>query len=270
MNSPRTVIPQFPSMKQIDKINLDDSYNIYKDRFADASDFTFFFTGNFKIDEIKPMLETYLGGLPSINRKETWKDVEPKFPAGITEVTVHKGVEPMSMVSIMMKEKFDWNYKNIITNRIMMEILQISLRERTRDEKSEVYAVQVNGQEELYPEPFYEASFFWGCAPANVDDLIGLTFKEIKNMQKKGPSKTDLDKVKENLNRDRETDVKKNDFWLTKLENLYYEDVKLNTLDEFKKIVNSITAEDVQKVAQKYLPDEHYVKVVLMPETKKQ
>ena len=269
MNSPRTVIPQIPSVKQLDKVNLDDAFNIYKDRFADAGDFKFFFTGNFKVDEIKPLLETYLGGLPSINRKETWKNVEPKFPDGITEVTVHKGVEPQSFVAIVMKEKFDWNYKNIIINRVMMEILQISLRERTRDEKSEVYAVQVNGEEEIFPEPSHTATFIWGCAPANTDELIALTFKEIKNLQKKGPSKTDLDKVKENLNRDRETEIKKNEYWLIKLENLYYEDVKLNTLDEYRKIVNSVTSEDIEKAAQKYLPAEHYVKVLLMPEAKK-
>ena len=36
--------------------------------------------GNFKVDELIPVLEKYIGGLPSIKRKENWKDVTPGFP----------------------------------------------------------------------------------------------------------------------------------------------------------------------------------------------
>ena len=72
------------------------SLAIFKDRFADASDFTYFMVGNFKVDEVIPMLEKYIGGLPSIKRKETWKDVTPGFPKGKVVVDVPKNSEPQS------------------------------------------------------------------------------------------------------------------------------------------------------------------------------
>ena len=37
----------------------------YQDRFANAANFTFFFVGAFKVDEIAPLLSKYLGSLPS-------------------------------------------------------------------------------------------------------------------------------------------------------------------------------------------------------------
>ena len=43
---------------------------IYKERFANAGDFTFVFDGNFNVDSIKPLLEKYLGSLPSTFRKK--------------------------------------------------------------------------------------------------------------------------------------------------------------------------------------------------------
>ncbi len=42
-------------------MNLDTSLAFYKDRFADASDFTFVFVGSFDLPAIKPLVERYLG-----------------------------------------------------------------------------------------------------------------------------------------------------------------------------------------------------------------
>ena len=67
----------------VDEWNLDKSLAFYKDRFADASDFTFYFVGSFDEATMKPLVERYLGALPSLKRKETWKDIGVKLPAGV-------------------------------------------------------------------------------------------------------------------------------------------------------------------------------------------
>ena len=266
-NNPRNI--SLLDSKQVSRINIDEAYNIYKDRFANAGDFTFFIVGNFNIDNITPLLETYLGGLPNINRKENWKDVEPQFPDKVTDVTVYKGIEPKSYVSIFMKDKFDWNYKNILGFQAMMSILEIKLREKMRQEESEIYGLQASGDQNLYPHPEYSVTFRWGCDPKNVDNLSKIVFDYINDMQMNGPDQVNLDKVKENLSRERETNVMKNEFWLGKLDNLYENNIPLNTLDEYKKMVNDITAKNIQDMAKKYLTTDHYVRVVLKPENKK-
>ena len=80
MNSPRVIT--IPTDAQLDQVNLDRMIQIFRDRFADASDFTYVMVGNFKTEEVIPMLEKYIGGLPSIKRKEMWKDQTPGFPPG--------------------------------------------------------------------------------------------------------------------------------------------------------------------------------------------
>ncbi|HYM25332.1 MAG TPA: insulinase family protein [Vicinamibacterales bacterium] len=47
--------------------NLEKSLAFYKARFADASNFTFVFVGSFTLDQIRPLVETYLATLPSIS-----------------------------------------------------------------------------------------------------------------------------------------------------------------------------------------------------------
>ena len=72
-------------------MNLDKSLAFYKDRFADASDFTFVFVGSFDLPTIKPLVERYLGSLPSLHRKETGRDVGIRPPTGVVEKEVAKG-----------------------------------------------------------------------------------------------------------------------------------------------------------------------------------
>ena len=73
------------------QMNLDKSLAFYKDRFADASDFTFVFVGSFDLPTIKPLVERYLGSLPALHRKEAGEDVGIRPPAGVVEKQVSKG-----------------------------------------------------------------------------------------------------------------------------------------------------------------------------------
>ena len=110
MNSPRVIA--IPSEAQIKQIDLDRALSIFRDRFADASDFTYIMAGNFKVDEVIPFLEKYIGGLPSIKRKESWKDVTPGFPKGLLTVDVPKNSEPQSSVAMVWKGDFKWKDKD--------------------------------------------------------------------------------------------------------------------------------------------------------------
>ncbi|MCZ4238231.1 insulinase family protein, partial [Staphylococcus equorum] len=58
----------------VDKIDYDKIMSMYQDRFKDASDFTFIFVGNVDTAKDKALIAEYLGALPAINRKETFKD----------------------------------------------------------------------------------------------------------------------------------------------------------------------------------------------------
>src|SRR5262249_10738890 len=93
----------------VDQWNLDKSLAFYKDRFADASDFTFFFVGSFDLATMKPLVEQYLGGLPSTHRKENWKDVGARLPVGVISKTVEKGIEPKSQTAILFTGPFQYD-----------------------------------------------------------------------------------------------------------------------------------------------------------------
>ena len=266
MNSPREIA--VPTEAQFDQVNLDRLLEIYRDRFADASDFTYLMVGNFKTDEVIPLLEKYIGGLPSTRRKETWKDVTPGFPAGKVVVEVPKNSEPQSLVAMVWKGDFKWKDKYRQGFTMLMNIISIKLRESMREEQSGVYGVSFNGSPVKYPEPKYTITSTWGCDPDSISKLSQIVLDEMSKIKKEGPAAEDLNKVKETLIRERETRLKENNFWISALQNLYLNGDRLLTLDEYKTFVNSFTSKDIKKVAGKYLDTENYVKVALTPAPK--
>ena len=258
----------FPTAAQLEKIDLDKLFSIYKDRFADASDFKFFLVGNFSVDSITPIVEKYFGNLPSKNRVETWKDTSPKFADGATNVTFHKGTDPQGMVGLVMSENIEWNEKSVLEFNMLKEIISIKLIEVIREKMSGVYSPQVRINLEQYPKPTYQLMVMFGCSPTATDKITKAVFGEISKIRKKGPTTVDLDKAKEALIRNRETDLEKNEFWLRKIESIYFNHDNPASISTFKDRVNAITVNDLKTVASSYLHPDHYVRVVLQPEKK--
>ena len=250
----------------LDKMDIDKSLTFYKERFADASGFTFIFVGSFDIATIKPLIETYLGGLPSLNRGETLKDLKIFPPRGIISKKVIKGVEPKNSVLISFSGNYEWNSQNNYDLNSMLEVLKIKLREILREDKSGVYGVSVKGSPMKYPEQKYEIDISFGCAPGNVDDLVKSTLDELDSLKKYTVSDIYINKVKETQKREFEVNLKENKFWLSSLNSYYFYNNDLSLLMKYPQRVENFNSDAVQKAAQKYFDENNYIKIVLYPQ----
>ena len=254
--------------ESIDKINLDRAVEMYKDRFADASDFVFTLVGAFKIEEIKPLLEKYLGSLPSTDRDDTFKHPNIYPPKGRIEKTIYKGLEPKSRVSLIASGEYEYSPENNIQIEALQEVLQIKLIEALREEESGVYGVGVSESTDKFPTGHYRFSIGFGCAPENVDKLVKRTQEEITKIKQNGADKKDIEKFVAETNRKMETALKTNSFWLNYLDDNTFLGDDLEEVFMQDKLLKSITVESTKAAANKYFDDDNFIKVVLMPETK--
>src|SRR5690606_2277553 len=103
-----------PTIEKANEISMDRAFEIYKDRFADASDFTFLFIGNINEDSIKPLLETYIASLPSIHRKEKAKDLGIRIPTGQIKKVIYKGTENKAFVQLVFSGDYNYGLKENI------------------------------------------------------------------------------------------------------------------------------------------------------------
>lgn len=256
------------TVNTLDKMDINKSLNFYKDRFADASGFTFIFVGNFDTAKIKPLIETYLGGLPSLNRNETWKDLKIFPPKGVIIKQVYKGVEPKSFVNITFSGDYDFSVQNNYNFHSLMDVLRIKLRELLREDKGGVYGVSINDSPMKYPEQKYSVDISFGCAPENVDTLVKSTFAELDSLKKYPVSDVYIEKVKETQKREFEVNLKENRFWLSSLNNYYFYNIDLSYLMKYPQRVDGLNSETIQKSAQQYFDENNYIKVTLYPEKK--
>lgn len=252
---------------QIDEVSLATAFEVYKDRFADASDFTFYFVGNFDVEGIKPYLTTYLATLPSINREENWQDEGVRPPKGVIQKAVYRGLEPKSQIQIIFSGESEWSQHTRRLVSAMGQVLNLKLREVLREDLGGTYGVGVNASQSRTPYENYRVAIGFGCDPERAEELITSVFEQIDLLKAEAPDETYLTKVREASIRQHETALKENGTWLSSLQ--FYDQTELdpNTiLEGAKPFYDELTPAMIQEAAQRYLDIDNYVQVVLLPE----
>jgi zinc protease len=253
----------------VDEMNLDKSMAFYKDRFADASDFTFVFVGSFTPDMMKPLAEKYLASLPATHRKDTWKDNGPHTPRNqVIEKKVVAGIEPKSKATIVFTGPFEWAPANRVAIRAMSDVLQTRLRETLREELGGTYSVSASPGYSKVPTQEYTLEIEFGCAPDRTDALVKRVFEEIDKLKATGPTDKQLSDVRETMLRDFETQSKANGYLLTNISSRYEYNEDLKDFYTIPDLYRAMTVQSLQQAAKKYLDTKNYVQVTLFPEKK--
>ncbi|MCA9706381.1 MAG: insulinase family protein [Myxococcales bacterium] len=257
---------QPPTSEQLAKVDLDEAFEFYQKRFADAGDFTFVFVGNVDEARLEELAATYLASLPSTGRKEKWRDIKVKPPKGIKEVRVEKGQDPKSFVMLSFHGKAKWSPQTEDDLDMLSEVMSIRLREILREDMSGVYGVFSNGEIERRPKTRYEYFVGFGCSPENAEKLTTAVFDLMDTVKKEGVDAETIDKIKEQRRRGLETDLKENRFWSTQLTDHYRYGTDPRKIAELqKKALERVSSENVQKAARTYL-GKQYVDALLLPE----
>jgi zinc protease len=254
------------SLELVDEMNLDKSLAFYKERFSDASDFTFVFVGSFTPEQLKPLVEQYLGALPATHRKETWKDVGIKRPTGVIEKRVDKGLEPKSRAQLVFSGPFQYDQVQRVAIRAMAQALEVRLRESLREDLGGTYSVSASANYSKIPREEFSVTIGFGCSPDRTDELIKSVFTELESFKANGPTDKQVADVKETFLRDQETNMKQNGYLLTQIAVRYEYQEDLDSLFTMDAFYNKIDAAMIREAARLYLKGDNLVKVTLFPE----
>jgi len=254
------------SAATLDRIDPFKSFDFYKQRFSDASGFTFVFVGNFSTDSIKPLVAKWLGALPSTGRKETWRDTGIRPPTGVVQRVVKKGAEPKARTALVFTGPFEYTRQNRYHLSALAELLNIKLREALRENMGGTYGVSVSPSASREPLPSYRFTIGFGSAPERLDTLTAAALAQIDSVKKYGTTPEYLTKVKEAALRSRETALKQNGYWLAQISTFDQSGWPLADIPNGEKLISALTSEDLQKAAVKYLRTDNYVRVSLYPE----
>jgi zinc protease len=242
-------------------------YELYRDRFSDFSDFTFVIVGSVNVDSLKPLVEQWLGALPSTGRKETWKDVGLKSPTTVIEKTVRKGVEPKAQTLILFSGEATFDPASRYAMRSLGDLLEMKLLENLREALGGTYSVSASGSLAKYPKPEYQFGIEFGSSPDKADLLWKTIQAVIDTVKQQGATASELQKVREQQTRTQEVSLKENGYWLgniaARLEN--GEDPR-GLATYTKDFIEKLTSDQIRDAARRYLDMSRYAKFVLLPE----
>lgn len=247
-------------------IDPDKALAIYRERFADASDFTFFFVGNFEPESIRSLVETYLGGLPVLDREETWKDPGVEHPGGVVTFEVEAGIEPKSTVRLIFHGEAEWSREQSFLINSLGQLLRIRMIELLREDLGLTYGVGISGSLSWRPDEEYAMTFSFGCSPDEVDRIVEAMMTELKRMAEEGVDADLVDKVKASLEREREVQLKENTFWLGILDAYWTRGSDPRLILAFDDLVALLTPESMQDALRTYLDFDQYFLGVMVPE----
>ena len=250
----------------IDSLDLRKSFAFYKERFADAGDFTFVFVGGFHPDSIRPLVETWLGGLPSQGRRESWNTVSERVPDGVVERVVRRGTEPKSHTRIVFTGPFEFTRQNRYALGSLADVLAIKLRETLREELGGTYGVSVSASTASVPDSSYTFSIDFGAAPERLEALTHAVFAQIDTLARFGIAPSYVANVRASHRRSRETILRQNETWLQLLALYDQAGWDPRQIQEFDSLVEGLSTESLSEAARLYLRLDSYVRVSLYPE----
>jgi zinc protease len=250
----------------LDQVNLDRAMAIYRDRFADASDFTFFLVGTFNVDSIKPLVQRYLGALPSLNRKEIGRDVGIRPPTGVVDKTVHRGTEPQSQTFLSFTGPYAYSAANQYVLSSFGQLLTMRLTDRLREALGGTYSINAFASGSRDEPQQYSLTIQFGSAPERAAELTKAVFAELKALSDSGPTAAEIERVQATQRRVRETSLRQNLFWSGQLSNAYQYGDDPRDILAYGKQVNGLTAAAIRDAARRYARMDNYVHITLLPE----
>jgi zinc protease len=248
------------------EISMEQMEAIYKDRFVDAGDFTYFIVGNIDEATAKTMAEKYIGSLTNLPRKENWTDRNVEGPKGKTVREIEIPLEvKKATVSVNFNAKMEYSPEQNMLLSVLRDILNLRYIEEIREKEGGTYGVRVSTNYSKFPKAEKSLSLMFDTDPEKAQHLKSIIYREIDKIAANGPTAEDLDKAVKNLLKNREQAKLHNSYWLQALTGFYTYSINIAAPENYETILEKMTIPQVQKFVQSFTSKADVVDIIFKP-----
>ena len=249
------------------KVSLDKALEVYKARFANPADFTFFFVGN--VDPADAAFQaqvcTWLGGLKTSKKMEKAADDKVRVAMGVQKNYFTRKMETKTASNRIQYTSYDMPYTlaNDLNMEMIGRILSTRYLESIREREGGSYGVGCAAWMNRHPVAYAQLIMQFDTDPEKQEKLMNIIHEEVMTIVENGPLAKDLQKEKESMLKDFEEDLEKNGYWIDVLSTYYKNNI--NYITDYKEEVEAITAETVQETLKKLVAAGNVFEVVMLP-----
>jgi len=248
--------------EDINSINIKDVKAFYNDRFKDGGNFNFYIVGDFKYDEIEPLILTYIGNLPKIDRKDNPIDHNIRFSKEKHELVYEEDDPKKASVYRLYFKEFNNTVKERFKFNLLFNIADKLLRDEVREKENLVYSISMGKYfDQFYPTEIMSFYTGFGSDPSNVDKISNKINEIFQNIKDKNFDEKIFKEQKISLINEFNENLRSNTFWKAIMEISDQNNQYIERSMNIDLIVKSITPRDISQLAKKFL-DENYLRQI--------
>ena len=253
------------TVEMLQQVDYDRILEMARERTANANEWTFTIIGNYDEAAIRPLIEQYLGALPSTKGVTKGHDVSTDFRGEIINDFTRK-METPKAIAVMVWSNYNMEYslENIIRADIAGQILDMIYTEKIREEASAAYSVMA--QAGIQRDDYKTAGTVLVYCPMKPEkgDIAKKIMREEVEAMGHTVDAEKLAKVKEYMLKAVDDQAKTNNYWLRQINRLRLFGVDTHTT--YKDVVNAQTPETVAAFMKQLLSAGNFAEIVMMPE----
>ena len=252
---------------EVDKINYDRILEMWADRFADASDFTFLFLGNIDEAQIRELSTKYLATLPKVKRKDNPVDPGLNIIKGDIINRYQKKMEtPQSFIVSVWSGDTEMTVRNTALMTILGNCISEIYLKKIREELGAAYSTSAQGMltrgSDDRPRYLLQAAF--PLKPEMTDTCLQIVQDVFEDVAENGVSEESLTKAKEYLLKTFKQNQRENGFWMNRIASISRRNY--DPAENYEEIVSTITTANIRQMATTILADGNRIRVIMEPE----
>jgi zinc protease len=248
----------------VSAIDMQQGLRFWRDRMANASNFTAVIVGDFEVWQVSPLIERYLASLPA-GKVERPGDLGIPQVRGAVQRVIHRGIDPRAQTSITIADTIDWSPKSDADLNTVRDLVNLVLQARLREQLGGTYDVSVSMDVRSAPRAVVEMTIGFTAAPERIDTLASAALAGIERLRTKGPTADEAAKVKAAAIRHHDDGRNGNDYWANELAAHALLGWSLEFIAEHGDDAAEISTATLSVAAARYLDGRRYVRVTRMP-----
>ncbi len=238
---------------------------LYKRYFSNAYGMTFTFVGNIDEATFLPLVQKYLGSLPSKKTGMKWGDNVHYPVAGIVDETFDTKMEtPLLTFYRIYTGTVPYSLRESICLDAARYILNMRYTKQIREEKGGTYGVGTGLSFQKDPKSFYTLTVTFRTDTSKIAELEPIVQQVIDDLVRDGVTDEELSKTTGFFLKKFTEGFKDNWFWQGYLNRYYFNDFDGYT--EYEALVNSLTPADIQAAAKAAFTQGNEISIIQKPQ----
>lgn len=261
-NSPRRF---FVSEEVLEKANLQGLEKVYRQLFNGANGATAVIAGDFKTEEILPLVQKYLGAIKKGAAPKNWKSNEDGFCDG-SRINEFRTAMEQPKVSVLQFYKINQPFSTMaaVNYEALSYILHMVYTTTLREDEGGTYGASAYATVDNGPDACRTLQVAFDTNEEKCDRLRQLAVEGLQRLATDGPTAEEFDKTIKNLEKKIPEKKLSTSYWISSI--LNWDKYGVDSVAGYENAVKNLTPEAIKATAKEILFCGNVSEVIMKPQ----